>query len=382
MKAAFKKLNETIQPSAGLQERVQAQIEEKNTARFRPAAVMAAMLAVFLLATPVMASEPIQDLMYQVSPEMAARFKPIQESDIESGIKMEVVAASIHGSTAEICISFEDLEGDRLTEQSMAEQFHTQFSGLNNLMSGSWGGTVRDVDFDEETGKLILVMERTFSFYDEEQQRNLTVEELFDGKMTLSVDALYEFVEQPDVKVPFALTDNEIITVKVDRSKPTDRPVEVPFDGFGSGASAGDPWLSHETYDLLNPGEAVRAVTDALSLTGIGYAEGQLHVQTRIRAEKSESPVFDLWFVDAEGNEVFRQRHHTFTIREGDDWGEYEEVIFDIPQEELENYSLMCRVSQRKTVEGNWKVTFRFNESDYVGEYDDGLPMETASDNA
>lgn len=381
MKAAFRKLNETILPSTRLQDKVFARIEGKPAVRFRPAAMMAAMLAVFLLATPVMASEPIQDLMYQVSPEMAARFTPIRESDTDNGIKMEVVSASIHGSTAEICISFEDLEGDRLTEQSMAEQFHTQFTGLKNLMSGSWGGTIRDVDFDEETGKLILVLERTFSFYDEQEQRNLTVQELFDGKMTLSVDSLYEFVEQPEVTVPSALTGNEVITVTVDRGKPTDRPVEVPFDGFGSGSVSGDPWLSQETYDLLEPGEAVYEVTEALSITGIGYAEDQLHVQTRIRAEQSESPIFDLWFVDADGNEVFRQRDHTFTIREGDNRGEYEEVIFDIPQEEMENYTLMCRVSQRKNIQGSWKVAFRFSESDYVGEHDDGLPMETVPDN-
>lgn len=377
MKAAFQKLNETILPSSDLQDKVFASIARRRTARFCPLSAVAAVLAVFMLATPVMATEPVQDLMYQVSPEMAARFTPIRESDIDNGIKMEVLSASVHGATAEICISFEDLEGNRLNRNSMPEQFHTQFTGLKALRSGSWGGTIKDVDFDEETGKLILVLERTFSFYDEEAGRNLTVQELFDGKMTVCLDRLYEFVAQPEVSVPVDLTDNEVITVKVERSCPTDRPVEVPFDGFGSGAVSGDPWLMQEYYDILQPGEPVRNITDALAVTGIGYAEGQLHVQTRIRADSSEAPVFDLWLADTEGNEVYRLRHHTFTIREGEKRGEYEEVIFDIPREELGNYTLVYRVSERKSVDGNWKVAFRFSESDYVGEHDDGLPMET-----
>ena len=377
MKAAFRKLNESILPSDDLQDQVFAKIAHKRVARFRPLSAVAAVLAVFLLATPVMASEAVQDLMYQVSPEMAARFTPIRESDTDNGIKMEVVSASVHGATAEICISFEDLEGDRLSRNSMAEYYHTQFAGRAILKSGSWGGTIKDVDYDEETEKLILILERTFSFYDEDMGRNLTVQELFDGKITIQVDTLYELVEQPEVEVPFGLTDNEVITVKVDRSHPTDRPVEVPFDGFGSGSVAGDLWLSQEYYEILEPGEAVYDITDTLSLTGVGYAEGQLHIQTRVRADVNEEPVYDLWLVDEAGKEVFRQRHHTFVINEGENWGGYEEVIFDIPQKELENYTLVCRVSERQNINGNWKVTFRFSESDYVGEYDDGMPLET-----
>ena len=377
MKAAFQKLNDPIVPGQELRDRVMERIEKAPAPRFRPAAAVAAVLAVFLLATPVMASEPIQDLMYQVSPEMAARFTPICQSDTDNGIRMEVVSASVHGATAEICISFEDLEGDRLSRNSMAQMYHTQFAGKAILKNGSWGGTVRDVDYDAETGKLILILERTFSFYDEEQQRNLTVQELFDGKMTISVDSLYEHVPMPEKTMKLALTENEVITVKVERGHPTDRPVEVPFDGFGSGSVAGDPWLSREYYEILQSGEAVCDFTDTLSLTGVGYAEGQLHIQTRVRAAVNEEPVYDLWLVDEEGNEVFRQRHHTFSINEGENWGGYEEVIFDLAPEELENYTLVYQVCERKNIEGNWRVTFRFDECDYVGDHDDGMPMET-----
>ena len=95
MKAAFQKLNDPIVPGRELRDRVMERIEKAPAPRFRPAAAVATVLAVFLLATPVMASEPIQDLMYQVSPEMAARFTPICQSDTDNGIRMEVVSASV-----------------------------------------------------------------------------------------------------------------------------------------------------------------------------------------------------------------------------------------------------------------------------------------------
>ena len=73
MKAAFQKLNEPIVPGKDLQDRVFEKIEHKRVARLRPLTAVAAVLAVVLLATPVMASEAIQDLMYQVSPELFSR---------------------------------------------------------------------------------------------------------------------------------------------------------------------------------------------------------------------------------------------------------------------------------------------------------------------
>ena len=383
MKATYRKMIEKIHPSEDLPDKVFEKIARKRIARFRPVAVAAAVLAVVMLGTPVMAAyvPPVAELMYQVSPEMAARFTPIQESCEKNGIRMEIVSASIHGATAEICISFEDLEGDRLNGQSMAEMFQTQFLGKSMFFSGSWGGTIKDTDFDEETGKLIMVMERTFSFYSEKEGRYLTVEELFGDKITVRVERLNEYVPQDAAEIPVTLTDSQVMTVEVDNSKPTDRPVEVPFDGFGSGSGiTGDPWLTQDTYDLLTPGEPCYEVTEEVSIMGMAYIDGRLHVQTRLRGESEALPIYRIWFEDVQGNVVSYQNHNTFTINQGTDRGEYMEAIFDIPEEELSDFMLMCEVSEKQTIEGPWKITFPFTESDYVGEFDDGIPETTALD--
>ena len=110
MKHLFQAMNDQIRPSPELNEMVMDSIRPRKIWNLRPVGAIAAMLAVVLLATPVMAAyiPPINDLMYQVSPQMAERFTPIQKSCVKNGIKMEVVSASVHGNVAEMVVSREE----------------------------------------------------------------------------------------------------------------------------------------------------------------------------------------------------------------------------------------------------------------------------------
>ena len=381
-KEEYIRMNEKIYPDPALNAAVLEKVTPRRRKVLRPAAAIAAALVVAMLAVPVTAAyvPAISDLMYQVSPEMAARFTPIQESCTKNGIRMEVVSASIHGATAEICISFEDLEGDRISAATRMED--DELYGINPFISGSMAGGYGDCAFDEETGKLILVIDRSMSFYSEAKGHYLSVDELFDGKMTVSVDELYQYTGLPAVEIPVEMTENEVITVQVERGAPTDHVPEVPFDGFGCASSSrGDPWLNLEEYDLLMPGEAVYEVTEEVAFTGMAYIDGRLHIQTRLRAKDREnSPSYSIWFVDSEWNTLDWNNQNTFVIEEGDDWGSYEEAIYDISQEELAGLTLMCQVEERKVIEGPWRVTFPITESDYEGERDDGVPLTETPD--
>ncbi len=71
-----------------------------------------------MLTVPVLAAsvEPVYELIYLVSPSAAQFFVPVQKSDTNNGIKMEVVSADIRGDTARIYITMQDLIGDRVDE--------------------------------------------------------------------------------------------------------------------------------------------------------------------------------------------------------------------------------------------------------------------------
>lgn len=382
LKIEYNRMNEKISPDAALQERIMQKAAPRLAKRFRPAIAIAAVLIAVLMAFPAMAAyvPAINELMFHVSPEMAARFTPVQESCIVDGIRMEVVSASIHGATAEVCISFEDLEGERVTAQMRTDS--DSFYGLSPFLSGSMGSGDAHCSFDGETGKLIYVTERSYSFYSGRKGRYLTVDELFDGKMTVCVDKLYRYVKCPIAEIPVEMTDNEVMTVQVERGTPTDHAVQVPFDGFGyASVTRGDPWLFQESYDLLEPREAVHGVTDELAVTGMAYINGRLHIQTRLRPDDAENPpTYGIWFADCEGNTRKWSNKNTFVIEQGSDWGCYEETIYDISQEELQGLRLLCQVEERETIEGPWRVTFPITESDYGGDHDDGVPMTEVID--
>ena len=197
LKSRYQKMNEKILPDGELRERVMEKAAPRRSVRFRAAAVAAA-LALLVAAVPVMAAyvPPVSELMYQVSPEMAARFTPVQESCTVDGIRMEVVSASVHGATAEVCISFEDLQGDRIGENLRTEG--EDFLGKSLFLTGNWGSSIGKFDYDQESGKAIMVIEQNYSFWSALRGRYLTVEELFGGKITVSVDQLYRNVQTED----------------------------------------------------------------------------------------------------------------------------------------------------------------------------------------
>ncbi|MBQ8833951.1 MAG: hypothetical protein IJ001_03405 [Oscillospiraceae bacterium] len=376
MKAAFRKMNESIRPTPGLEDQVFEKIAVKHAARFRPLAAVAAMLVVVMLATPAMAASipAVSDWLYQVSPEMAERFTPIQESCTKNGIKMEVVSASIHGATSEVVVSFEDLEGNRIGSGTREDY---EFRNYNIFKDNGSGQSVKGLSddktgYDPETGKKTMLVETNY--------HGVTVSDLFGSKMTIVVDEICNYLDSVSYEVPIVLTDNAVMTAKPDRSQPTDRPVEVPFDGFGYGsATRNDPWLTKEVYELLTPGEVKHQITEEVAVMGMAYIDGRLHVQTRQRdADADTFSGYQIYLVESNGEKLCAAVFNTFTIDEGDDRGDYMEGIFDIPEEELENYTLMADVEYKETIKGPWKVTFTFTESDYVGEHDDGIPMETA----
>ncbi len=396
----YKSMNEKIGPSDGLNRRVLEKAMPCRRRVLRPVLVTTMACLALVMAVPVMAAyvPEISDLMYHVSPEVAARFTPVQESDTNNGIRMEVVATSIHGSTAEVCLSFEDLEGERLSQQTRLGSF--VFLGKSAPFGSSGGGSVDAGDYNSETGKLMKLLQwhfhserdtvkglfgdvttiRTDSKSDEEG-RYQTVKERFGKKMTIRVDALYWYNDPLETQIPVVLSEADTMTVRISRDYTTAQRIETPmehFNHFGCGANSSDgSWMQQEEYKLLAPGAADCTVTEGLDVMGMTYIDGRLHIQLRERSEGEnvyEGLHYEIWFSDSQGAELTNTCSNSFVIEEGEHWGRYHEYIFDIPEEELSSLQLMCAVSEAESIEGPWRVTFPVTESDYVGEWDDGPP--------
>ncbi len=120
---------------------VQAAAKPKHSAprrraslRKRPLAVALAALLCLTLAVPALAANvsPLYELLYRISPAVAQAFQPVQHADEDNGIRMEVVAATLHGPTAELYVTLQDLQGDRVDETTDFNDSYTLYTPFDS----------------------------------------------------------------------------------------------------------------------------------------------------------------------------------------------------------------------------------------------------------
>ena len=71
----------------------------------------------FCFSVPALAAtgiDPAYEMLYSISPYIAQKLKPVNESCIDNGIEMKVVAAEIYNEKAEILISLRDTIDSRI----------------------------------------------------------------------------------------------------------------------------------------------------------------------------------------------------------------------------------------------------------------------------
>ncbi len=380
MNATYRTMNEQINPSDDLRQRIMEKLEAKPKGRLnlRPLAAAAAVLAVVLLATPVMAAyvPPIEELMYKISPEIAARFSPVRESDEKNGIRMEVISASVHGATAEVYVSFQDLEGDRLGWNVWPGDF---WMPVHPFLDGSAASGSRNGDYEEESKIYRTILDCTYSFYSEKKGRYLTVQELCGEKLTVSLDALNRMVPLGEFEVPLMMTEQGETQILVDEHGLV---TAGGVKNFGWGYSAGEVWDPQGSFKLLKPGKAVQELSEGVCITGMGYIDGRLHIQTQVTIgdDAPSTPSYTFYLVDGQGKWVNHTRTAHYILEEDEAGGQYFENIFNVPEEALSQYTLICEMSKIQRIEGPWRVTFPLTESSYVGELDDGVPQTTGAE--
>ena len=343
MKAAFRKLNESILPSDDLQDQVFAKIAHKRVARFRPLSAVAAVLAVFLLATPAMAAyiEPVNNFVYQISPELAGWFTPIQKTSENKGIKMEVLSATVYDNTAEMVVYFADQEGDRITNNYVPEFMIRNYGPVHTI--------VRAMQVERLDGETYRV---THCYED------VAAEELLEDKVTLYADYVLEEKKAETVTYPLELAQRDVMIVEVGKNYPDEIPAGIPFDGFGFGSISGyEEWNRKEEFHVLTPGETAFEVTEDTAITGIAFVDGKLHIQSR---SSSGFICCDAYLVDENGNRMQPGVWYVFQIDAGENTSFYKEAVFDISEAEMENYKLELVVDGYERIEGPWEVTFEF----------------------
>lgn len=306
----------------------------------RPIAVAAAIILCLTLATPVLAAKvpEIYELMYLVSPTVAQYFTPVQESCEDNGIRMEVVSTSIHDDTAQIYVTMQDLTGDRVdatTDLFDSYSLHIPFDSISHC---------ERVGFDETTRMATFLI--TISTMD---GKDIDIK---GGKVTFSVrEFLSHKVSEENLPISLDLAaigeEKTIFTLDSQNDMYT-------YVG-GSSIDGKSP----DSYSVLIPGNSVYSLGEGMDITGIGFVNGQLHIQTATYDKLTMDTHGDFLLVDASGSKVYYNSVCFVAGVDTDNRTDYQEFVFDVSPEEIGSYSLLGNYySSGMNTKGNWKVTF------------------------
>lgn len=301
--------------------------------RLRRAVVIAvaAMLCVALALPALASNEASYELMYALSPGLAQRLKPVQMSCEDNGIRMEVVAASVEGDTAEAFIALRDLTGDRIDETTDlfdSWSFHTPFDSM---------GTCRLESYDETTRTALFYVLMS-SMYGEDIRPE-------DGKITFSVR---EFLSH---KQAAEGVDLQSVLDAVDM-EPETQNVASRSRGW-SGPDDGN-W----NVPCLVPKEGAGvSPIDGVTVTGAGYVDGKLHIQVYFENIGETDNHGYVYLADEDGNWLELDRAISFW--DDEQRGSYEDFIMNVTPGELANYTLYGNFyTSSNLTKGSWQVTF------------------------
>ena len=341
----------------GFEEKTGVQLMRKKTGHIYRRVVAVILVAMLCVATSIsvfaMDNPNVYRIMYGVSPNVAQFFKSVQKSDEDNGIKLEVVSARIRGDTAEIYITMQDLTGDRVDDT--IDLFDSY--SINRPFGGT--GFCEQVDYDEKT--------KTATFL-------ITIKEwgnhdITGDKITFT---LKKFLSNKNIY------DDMVIPIDTSVIKSAENVQQVYSHGGG-----GDdyPVDSSDNITSLIPSEPMQDFPiDGIELTGVGYIDGKLHIQAKLGDITNTDNHGFFYLKDSDGNTVTCDYNFYFTNgKENTDQRiDYCEFIFNIPQEDIKNYSVYGSfVTADTLVEGNWSVTFPIDQEfkyTYFINYE-GLPI-------
>ena len=300
----------------------------------------ACLCLVCVLAVPVMAafSPAFYELLYAVTPATAQFFKPVQRSCEDNGIRMEVTAAYIHENTAEIYLSMQDLTGtsfDETVDLFDSYRLHTPFDCTGHCQLASY-------DPDTYTATFLVTLEQWDRQSIGGEKLTFSVRKLLSGKKSWE-----------------GILDGVDLGGSLTSATQTAQPRGLSGDLLGSDGS--------KEVTVLKPAGEIVAPVDGVTLTGIGYADGRLHVQVYYADILKTDNHGSISLVNREtGGQIDCDGSVAFFDEAGT--GSYEEYVFTgIEADALDAYALYGTfVTSAGPVEGNWSVTF---------------PLETTSDN-
>lgn len=348
----FYRMNEQVNPTAELVEQTISAVEKRDACGcmgkrvskriWRPVLTLAAVLILCLGGFSALAAsdEATYQFLYQLSPRLAQSLKPVREACEDQGIRMEVVSVKLSDNTADIVVSLQDMEGDRLDETT---DLFDSYS-LNRPFGGSAGCQMLGFDAKSRTVYFAIHME---------EQGGTSIA---GSKITFSIKRLLsQKTEVEDEVIPLALDglgDAEVQCVRL--------------SGWGGDADDDISQAERAAYAVLASQGVLYELSGDMWVSAIGLVDGRLHVQMAVRDNLRSDNHGSFVLRSAEGVEL--QPDVTVRFNDAENQAvlgrvDYTEAVFDMPGGGMEEYEVLVdHVQSGLMIEGDWQVTFRLEE--------------------
>lgn len=308
------------------------------------AATVLAVVFCLSIGTPILAANmpAVYEMMYLVSPGMAQFFKPVQKSDEDNGIKMEVVSTYIRDNKADFYITMQDLTGNRIDSTSDLNDSYSIHSSFGSSAS------CQRVGYDDKTKTATFLISIT----------EWGTQKIAGDKITFSVrEIISNKKSYEDIKIPIDLS-------LIESAKNTKR-----VESTGGGGNDYKRYVVDGVATALTPSQPMNEFpVEGIDLTGIGYIDKKLHIQTAVHnnIEKDNHGYFYLKSAD----ESIIEHDYSFNFRnqnqQHQETGQlsYYECVFSVPPEQLKNYTLYGSFfTSSLFTQGNWQVTFPLEQT-------------------
>lgn len=297
-------------------------------------ALVASVALFFTLAVPALAAADVQatyEILYAVSPKIAQELKPVRMHSEDDDIKMEVISAYISGDKAHIYISMQDMTGERIDETT---DLYDSYS-INRPFSSS--ATCERISYDEETNTATFLISIT----------QWGQKKIGGKKITFTVDKFLSNKQEFHDKIP------QIDLNTVNLSPQTQSGVDMRGWSFNGDISEKPEYTDY----LTATSEGSFSPVDDVTVTGVGFIAEKLHIQAYYKNILETDNHGYVYLVNADGDEIKSEASVAFWDSERS--GSYEEYIFDVSPNEINNYELYGHFwTCNSLTNGDWQVTF------------------------
>lgn len=299
----------------------------------RAVGLIAAILLCITLSVPVLAAaaDPVYLTIYRISPSLAQMLKPVQLSCEDNGIKMEVLSAAVYENEAAIYITLRDMTAQNRIDETtdLFDSYH-----INRAFDSSASCSRVSYDEDSKTATFLITVSQwndqnidgdkiTFYF-----TKFLSDKSIFDGEL------------------------NKLDLSSVSEAEET----QIP-NAFRGGS--GKYFVYESSFDLkyLVPSDdGILSPVDGVTITNIGFIDNKLHIQLHFDNILSYDNHGYIRMYDKAGNKASSSH---FSFWDDKKTGSYEEIIYDISPDAIENYTPYGYfVTCKSLTEGYWQVTF------------------------